>query len=106
MDGVLTEANSATHKDIDMFVMVLMSHGAKHQIMGTDMKPVDIEEQIISMFHDDKAPGLKGIPKLFLVQACRHDKKTSKAAYMYYDYVMRIKQKHSVFIRDCVYGRM
>ena len=60
--------------------MILLSHGSNGQILGTDMKPVDIEEQIISMFQDDNAPGLKGIPKIFLIQACRNERKSKYIA--------------------------
>eukprot|EP00914_Ancora_sagittata_P018618 GHVO01036917.1.p1 GENE.GHVO01036917.1~~GHVO01036917.1.p1 ORF type:complete len:279 (+),score=35.16 GHVO01036917.1:90-926(+) len=56
--------------DVDAFVAVIMSHGSKGCVLGTDLKEVKIED-IVSMFNGNNCPELKDKPKLFFVQACQ-----------------------------------
>eukprot|EP00057_Strongylocentrotus_purpuratus_P005939 XP_011660413.1 PREDICTED: uncharacterized protein LOC105436511 [Strongylocentrotus purpuratus] len=51
-------------------VLVLMSHGEKRGIYGTDLEVVTIQE-IKSKFSGRQCPALLGKPKMFFIQACR-----------------------------------
>lgn len=55
------------HGDADCFVCVLMSHGDRDGIYGTDNKPLRIKD-ITSLFKGDKCESLVGKPKLFFIQ--------------------------------------
>ena len=54
----------------DCFVCVILSHGQKDGIYGTDEELIKIEA-ITSFFRRKKCPSLEGKPKIFLIQACR-----------------------------------
>ena len=54
----------------DCFVCVILSHGAKDGIYGTDEEVIKIEA-ITSLFRRSECPSLEGKPKIFLIQACR-----------------------------------
>ena len=54
----------------DCFVCVILSHGTKDGIFGTDEKVIKIEA-ITSLFRRHECPSLEGKPKIFLIQACR-----------------------------------
>ncbi|XP_078573125.1 caspase-2-like [Branchiostoma floridae x Branchiostoma japonicum] len=58
------------HGEMDCCIVVLMSHGSKGVIAGTDNKAVQLDD-IFTMFDNKNCPGLKGKPKLFFIQACR-----------------------------------
>lgn len=57
------------HSDADCFVGVLLSHGEKDLIMGTDGK-LAIKD-IFDFFRANNSTTLAGKPKIFFVQACR-----------------------------------
>ncbi|XP_030843398.1 caspase-3-like [Strongylocentrotus purpuratus] len=59
-------------------ILVLMSHGNKHGISGTDLDVVTIQE-IKSKFSGRKCPALLGKPKIFFIQACRGNMPTKSA---------------------------
>ena len=54
----------------DCFICVILSHGTKDGIYGTDEKVIKIEA-ITSLFRRHECPSLEGKPKIFLIQACR-----------------------------------
>jgi len=54
----------------DCFVCVILSHGSKDGIYGTDEEVIKIEA-ITSLFLCNECPSLEGKPKIFLIQACR-----------------------------------
>ena len=54
-----------------VFIFVIMSHGGKGHVEGTDGNPLYVDEDIITPFDGNHCPVLKGIPKVFLIQACR-----------------------------------
>jgi len=54
----------------DCFVCVILSHGTKDEIYGTDETVIKIEA-ITSFFRRNECPSLEGKPKIFLIQACR-----------------------------------
>eukprot|EP00057_Strongylocentrotus_purpuratus_P003955 XP_003727720.2 PREDICTED: caspase-3 [Strongylocentrotus purpuratus] len=59
-------------------VLVLMSHGEKQGIYGTDSEVVTIQE-IKSKFSGRQCPTLLGKPKMFFIQACRGQMRTKSA---------------------------
>eukprot|EP00057_Strongylocentrotus_purpuratus_P000592 XP_001179068.1 PREDICTED: cell death protein 3-like [Strongylocentrotus purpuratus] len=59
-------------------VLVLMSHGEKRGIYGTDLEVVTIQE-IKSKFSGRQCPALLGKPKIFFIQACRGQMRTKSA---------------------------
>ena len=54
----------------DCFVCVLLSHGTKDGIYGTDLQVMIKTETITSLFQRNQCPSLEGKPKIFLIQAC------------------------------------
>ena len=54
----------------DCFVCVILSHGKKDAIYGTDEDAIKIEA-LTSLFRRNECPSLEGKPKIFLIQACR-----------------------------------
>jgi len=54
---------------MDSAIVVLMSHGEHDVIMGTDDGKVNVHDLLRSL--NQNAPGLRGKPKIFIVQACR-----------------------------------
>ena len=59
-------------------ILVVMSHSPRrpqeaHQdkVYGVDGGYVQVQEQLVSLFHRDGARWLIGKPKMFIVQACR-----------------------------------
>ena len=59
-----------SHRDADAFVLVLLTHGNKGYIFGTDGEKVFIDD-ITTMFDGKHCPQLQNKPKLFIVQACQ-----------------------------------
>lgn len=57
------------------FVFIL-AHGKEGQICGSDNADVDLED-IFKMFNNEECPHLQYKPKVFVVQACRGNKKDS-----------------------------
>ena len=57
------------YSDYDMAVFVIMAHGKKDKIIGSDSKDVDIQNDLICKIC--KCESLKDKPKIFLFQACR-----------------------------------
>ena len=64
------------HKGI--FFLIILSHGTlvgnQEVIIGTDGKPVMMND-IERFFHARKCPTLHKVPKIFLIDACRGDKR-------------------------------
>ena len=59
------------HNKFDCFVLLLMSHGSKDSIFGTDGKLVNLRRDIRQFLIGEKCDSLRGKPKLIFVQACR-----------------------------------
>ena len=70
MMNFLTETSEKDFSKYDCFVCVILSHGTKDGIYGTDDQVIKLEA-ITSLFRRDKCPSLQGKPKIFLIQACR-----------------------------------
>ena len=56
----------------DCFVCVILSHGKKDGIYGTDEEVIEIEA-ITSLFRSNECPSLEGKPKIFLIQTSDSD---------------------------------
>jgi len=66
------------HSKVDVFAMVILSHGTQNReghdvIMSSDSEEIEFK-YITSQFAGNIAKTLAGKPKLFFVQACRGDK--------------------------------
>ncbi|XP_078343062.1 caspase-3-like [Oculina patagonica] len=67
---VLRDTAEKDFSRYDCFVCVILSHGSKDGIYGTDDEVIKVEA-ITSLFRRDECPSLEGKPKIFLIQACR-----------------------------------
>ena len=67
---LLTDTAEKDFSRYDCFLCVILSHGSKDGISGTDDEIINIEA-ITSLFRRDECPSLDGKPKIFLIQACR-----------------------------------
>ena len=68
--GLLQDTSEKDFGRYDCFVCVILSHGSKDGIYGTDDNLINIEA-ITSCFRRNECPSLEGKPKIFLIQACR-----------------------------------
>ena len=68
--GLLQDTSEKDFGRYDCFVCVILSHGSKDRIYGTDDISINIEA-ITSCFRRNECPSLEGKPKIFLIQACR-----------------------------------
>ena len=67
---LLMETAEKDFSKYDCFVCVILSHGSKEGIYGTDDEVINLDA-ITSLFRRDECPSLEGKPKIFLIQACR-----------------------------------
>ncbi|XP_067935178.1 malignant fibrous histiocytoma-amplified sequence 1-like [Watersipora subatra] len=71
---VREETKREEHSAFGMFVLVIMSHGARgHVIIDCDSQPVDLIA-IKDLLSPRNFPRMKGKPKLIIVQACSGDR--------------------------------
>jgi len=65
-------AARSEHKDADMAIVCILSHGTQHgRVVAADCMEFNIEVDILRRFNNDYCPDLKGKPKFFILQACR-----------------------------------
>ena len=64
---VLTEAAKFI-SNCDCFVCIILTHGSKDGLYGTDDELINLET-VTSLFRRDECPSLDGKPKIFLVEA-------------------------------------
>ncbi|CAM4499058.1 unnamed protein product [Leuciscus chuanchicus] len=57
---------------ISCILVSVSCHGSVDELMGADTNRIKVRE-IIEPFSDDNCPRLKGIPKIFILDACRGD---------------------------------
>ncbi|XP_053406687.1 caspase-3-like [Mercenaria mercenaria] len=69
MKMAFSGAAAKDHSDADCFVGVILSHGEKDKVFGTD-GPVDTND-IFQYFKGYSCKSLAGKPKIFFIQACR-----------------------------------
>jgi len=65
-------ASNPDHREADMMILAVLSHGRDGQVVTSDGLPVDTED-IYARFNNTNCPLLQGKPKFFIVQACRGD---------------------------------
>jgi len=65
-------ANNQEHRESDMMILAVLSHGRDGQIIASDGLVVETED-IYAKFNNSNCPLLQGKPKFFIVQACRGD---------------------------------
>ncbi|XP_069049167.1 caspase-7-like isoform X2 [Lepisosteus oculatus] len=69
MRQVLDTVSREDHGEMACFACVILSHGYKGHIYGTD-REIKIKE-LTALFSAQDCPSLAGKPKLFFIQACR-----------------------------------
>ena len=69
-DQLNWEQKNPIHKNADMFVLFILTHGARGAVFGTDGVEQSIDS-ITSIFDSKQCPALKNKPKLFFIQACQ-----------------------------------
>ncbi|XP_077561690.1 caspase-2-like [Haemaphysalis longicornis] len=92
MEELSKAAQEEQQKAADCLVVVLMSHGGKDTIRGSDNEPLPQQciygsddepvalESICELFNNKNCPSLQGKPKLFFIQACRGRKRDAGVA--------------------------
>ena len=69
------ETQIEAHKDLGMFVLVIMSHGQRGDIiLDVDKNPVDLVK-VYNLLSPAKFPAMAGKPKMVIIQACSGGKK-------------------------------
>ncbi len=60
------------HREADMMILAVLSHGRDGHVFATDGTVVEVET-IYEKFNNMRCPHLRGKPKFFIIQACRGD---------------------------------
>lgn len=68
------------HTEFDCCLVAILTHGTKGKLYGSDGKLVPVEE-ITDLFSGNNCPSLVGKPKIFLLQACRGERKDKGVKY-------------------------
>ena len=63
------QTGESVHKDLSCFVLVVMSHGARGSVMGSDHVYVDITE-MNNLLSPKNFPAMKGRPTIVIIQDC------------------------------------
>ena len=63
------QTGESVHKDLSCFVLVVMSHGARGSVTGSDHVHVDITE-MNDLLSPKNFPAMRGKPKIVIIQAC------------------------------------
>nr|ABW34712.1 caspase-8 [Paracentrotus lividus] len=66
----LTEIAAMDHTNFDCFVCIILSHGCKGRVYGTDGDSVAIDD-LTNLFRGAYVKSLVSKPKLFFIQACQ-----------------------------------
>ena len=67
--GLLEETSKKDFSMFDCFICVILSHGSKEGIHGTDNEAIQVKA-LTSKFCHGSCPTLDGKPKVFFIQAC------------------------------------
>ena len=59
----------SVHEDLSTFVLVVMSHGARGSVIGSDDHHIDIIE-MIELLSPANFPAMRGKPKIVIINAC------------------------------------
>ncbi|XP_061189606.1 caspase-6-like [Saccostrea echinata] len=76
LSAVLEKERTCDHASLECYVMVVMSRGDGDHIYGVNGYKINIDT-IISMYDDEHCSSLRGIPKIFIFQACDDAKSKS-----------------------------
>lgn len=57
--------------EADAAIIIICTHGRDQDRLFTNDGEISFIQDIVEEFYDNKAPMMKGIPKIFLQQACR-----------------------------------
>lgn len=69
-DAVLEKfADNPLHKDADMMILAVLSHGRDGHVYTNDGQVISTE-RIYERFNNHYCPSLKGKPKFFIIQVC------------------------------------
>ncbi|XP_021380198.1 caspase-3-like [Mizuhopecten yessoensis] len=72
---LLSETGNKDHTNFDCFVLCVLTHGSKGQVIGRDWwEPVDIEE-LTKYLQSSYCRSLAGKPKIIIIQACQGKKR-------------------------------
>ncbi|XP_032079909.1 caspase-6-like isoform X2 [Thamnophis elegans] len=69
----ISNASKEQHDDADCFMCVFLSHGKNNKVYAYDGK-IKIQD-LTDMFRGDECSSLIGKPKIFIIQACRGEKR-------------------------------
>ena len=58
-------------KEYGALLYIIASHGNENVIVGSDYNEVNIYQDIITPLHNFNCKGLRGKPKIFIINACR-----------------------------------
>ncbi|XP_075542893.1 caspase-7-like [Dermacentor variabilis] len=67
-------AQSKQQEGADCLVVILMSHGDRDTIDGSDGEHLYLEKDVYTLFNNQSCEALQRKPKLFFIQACRGSK--------------------------------
>ena len=71
MEDAAIEFGKKDHSNFDAFVFIIMSHGGERDVIqGADGRNVKLEF-LLRRFTSHRCQGLKGKPKLVIIQSCR-----------------------------------
>ena len=73
IDFLTNERDKVNWHDMECVVLIIMSHGEKNDIYGTDGKLTKLKD-MTDIFSSSQCPELKEKPRLVFVQACRGGK--------------------------------
>ena len=77
MDAISTTVRDPGNKNFDAFALVLMSHGSRGVVYGSDNQQVDLEN-ILHIMDASRCPALRGKPKIIIIQACQKGRSSSQ----------------------------
>ena len=80
MRRLFKDISGKDHTKFDCLLVAVLTHGTKGKLYGTDGKLVPVEE-ITELFSGNNCPSLTGKPKIFLLQACRGERKDKGVKY-------------------------
>ena len=80
MMDVLTKVSKIDHKKYNCLLVAILTHGAQGKLHGTDSQSIPVES-LTKLFHGDQCPSLVGKPKIFILQACRGEKRDQGVPY-------------------------
>ncbi len=63
-------AVDSKYKKSDSMIVVILTHGQRGSLYGTDGNAIEIEK-LLSIMNAEYCKNFRGKPKLFFIQACR-----------------------------------